>query len=211
MTLWKCCSQYTNKFGKLSSVYWTGKVATVSFQSQWRQCQNMFKVPNYHTTALISHTSKLMLKILHAMLQEYMNWALPYAHIGFRKFRGTRDQIANICWNIEKQENSRRASTSASLTMLNPLTVWITTNCGKFIKRWEYHTTLPASWETWMQVKKQHLELDMDQGSVSILGKWYTKAVCCHPAYLTYRQSVSCKMLGCWTTSWDLVCWEKYQ
>ena len=157
-----------------------GKWPQFSFQSQWSQCQNMFKVPNYHTIVLISHTSKLMLKILHAMLQEYMNWAHPYAHIGFRKFRGTRDQIANICWNIEKQENSRRASTSASLTMLNPLTVWVTTNCGKFVKRWEYHTTLPASWETWMQVKKQHLELDMDQWTVSVLGKGYIKAVCCH-------------------------------
>ena len=64
---------------------------------------------------------------------------------GFRKGRGTKDQIASILWIIEKQENSRKASTSASLTMLKPLTMWITTNCGTFLKRWDYQTTLPVS------------------------------------------------------------------
>ena len=63
----------------------------------------------------------------------------------------------------KKQENSRKTSTSAPLTMIKPLTVWIMTNCGKFLKRWEYQTTLPASWETRMQVKKQQLELDMEK------------------------------------------------
>ena len=63
----------------------------------------------------------------------------------------------------KKQESSRETSNSALLTMLKPLTVWITTNCGKFFKRWEYYTTLPASWEICMQVKKQQLELDMEQ------------------------------------------------
>ena len=86
----------------------------------------------------------------------------------------------------KKQENSRKTSTSASLTMLKPLTVWITTNCGKFLKKWEYQTTLPASYETCMQVKKQQLELGMEQWNVFRLGKEYVKAVYCHPAYLTY-------------------------
>ena len=67
--------------------------------------------------------------------------------------------------------NSRKTSTSASLTMLKPLTVWITTNCGKFLRRWEYQTTLPASWEIYMQVKKQQLEPDMEQWTSSKLGK----------------------------------------
>ena len=71
------------------------------------------------------------------------------------------DQIANISWIIKKQESSRKTSTSALLTMPKLLTVWITTNCGKFLKRWEYQTTWPASWNTCMQVKKQQLELDM--------------------------------------------------
>ena len=92
--------------------------------------------------------------------------------------------------------NSRKTSTSASLTTLKPFTVWITTNCRKFLKRWEYQTTFPASWEICMQVKKQQLELDIEQWTGSRLGKEYVKAVYCHPAYLTYRQSISWKMLG---------------
>ena len=75
--------------------------------------------------------------------------------------------------------------------MPKPLTVWITTNYGKFFKRWEYQTTWPASWEICMQVRKQQLELDMEQQTGSKLGEEYIKAVYCHPAYLTYMQSTS--------------------
>ena len=91
---------------------------------------------NYCTIALISHTSKVMLKILHARLQQYMNQELPDVQAGFRK-RGTRDQIASIQWitKKKKQENSRKSSISALLTMPKPLTVWISTNCGKFLCR----------------------------------------------------------------------------
>ena len=97
----------------------------------------------------------------------------------------------------KKQENSRKTSTSASLTMLKPLiVVWITTNYGKFLKRWGYQTTLPATWEISMQVKKQQLESDMKQQIGSKLGKEYVKAVYCHLAYLTYFQSTSCEMPG---------------
>ena len=80
--------------------------------------------------------------------------------------------------------------------MLNLLTVWITTHCGKFLKRWEHQITLPASCETRMQVKKQQLEPDMEQQISSKLGQEYVKAVHCHPAYLTYMQSTSCEMSG---------------
>ena len=80
--------------------------------------------------------------------------------------------------------------------MLKPLTVWITTICGKFLKRREYQTTLPAAWETCMQFRRQQLELDMEQQTGSKLGKEYKKAVCCHPTYLTYLQSTSWEMLG---------------
>ena len=89
------------------------------------------------------------------------------------------------------QENSRKIPTTASLTMLKHLTVWITTNYGKFLKRCEYQTTLPTSCETCMQIKKQQLELDMEKQTDSKLGKEYIKAVYCHPAYLTYMQSTS--------------------
>ena len=109
------------------------------------------------------HTSKVMLKILQARLQQYVNRELPDVQAGFRKGRGTRDQIANICWIIEKQESSRKPSISALLTTPKPSTVWITINCEKFWKRWEYETLWPASWETYMQVRKQQLELAMGQ------------------------------------------------
>ena len=93
--------------------------------------------------------------------------------------------------SYKKQENSRKTFTSASLTTIKSSTMWITTKCGKFLKRWEYQTTLPASSEICMQVKKQQLELDMEQQTGSKLEKEYVKAIYCHPAYLTYMQSTS--------------------
>ena len=136
-----------------------------------------------------------MLKILQARFQQYMNWEIPEVEAGFRKGRGTRDQNVNIRWITEKaKEFQKKTSTSASLTTLKPLTVWITTNCGKFLKTWEYQTTLSASWETCMQDKKQQLEPDMEQWTGSKLGKEYVKTVYHHPAYLTYMQCISCKM-----------------
>ena len=92
--------------------------------------------------------------------------------------------------SLKKQKSSRK-STSSLLTMPKPLTVWITTNCAKFFKRWEDQTTWSASWEICMQVKKQQLELDMEQQTGSQLGKEYVKAVYCHPAYLAYMQNMS--------------------
>ena len=93
--------------------------------------------------------------------------------------------------SLKGQESSRKTSISALLTTPEPLIVWMTTNCGKFLKRWEYQTTWPASWEICMQVRKQQLELDLEQQTGSKQGKEYVKAVSCHPAYLTYMQSVS--------------------
>ena len=106
---------------------------------------NAKECSNYHTIALISHTSKVVLKILQARLPQYVAHELPDVQVGFRKVRLTRDQVANIHWIIEKAREFQNTSASASLTMLKPLTVWITTNCGKFLKRWEYQTTLPVS------------------------------------------------------------------
>ena len=87
---------------------------------------NAKECSNYSTIALISHASKVMLKILQARLQQYMNHELPDVQAGFRKSRGIREQVANIFWIIEKQSSPRKTSTSASLTMLKPLTMWIT-------------------------------------------------------------------------------------
>ena len=118
---------------------------------------------NYCTTSIISHASKVMLKILKSRLQEYMNQELPDVWTGFRTGRGTGDQIVNIHWIIEEATNSRKTSISALLTTPKPLTAQITTNCGKFWKRWENQTIWLASWEICMQVKKQQVELDMGQ------------------------------------------------
>ena len=156
---------------------------------------NAKECSNYHTVALISHASKVMSKFYR--LQQHMNCELPDVQAGFRKGRGTRDQIANIHWIIKKAREFQKKSTSALLTMPKRLTVWVTTNCGKSFKRWEYQATCPASWEICMQVKKQQLELDMEQQTGSKSGKEYiVKAVYCHPAYLTSMQSTSCKMPG---------------
>ena len=87
---------------------------------------------------------------------------------------------------MEKAREFQKTSTSALLTMPKPLTLQITTNCGKFFKRWEYQTTWPASWEICMQVKKWQLELEIEQQTGSKSGKEYIKAAYCHPAYLTY-------------------------
>ena len=93
---------------------------------------NAKECSNYRRIALISHASKVMLKILQARLQQYMNREAPEVQASFRKGRGTRDQIPNICWIMEKAREFRKTSTSALLTMPKPLTVWITINCGKF-------------------------------------------------------------------------------
>ena len=124
---------------------------------------NSKECSNYCTIALIPQASKVMLKILQDRLQQYMNHEFPDSQAGFRKGRGPRDQIANICWIIEEAREFQKTSISALSTMPKALTVWTTINCGKFWKRWEYQTTWPASWETCMQGRKQQLELDMEQ------------------------------------------------
>ena len=155
------------------------------------------KISNYYTIVLISHASKFMLKILQARLQQYMNWELQMYRLGFEEAEEPEVKLPIFTESWRKQGSSRKTSTSASLTMLKPLTVGITTNCGKFLKRWEYQITWPASWEICMQIKKQQLQLDMEQLTGSRSGKEFIKDVYCHPAYLTYMQSTSCKMPGC--------------
>ena len=103
-----------------------------------------------------------MLKILQARLQQYMNHEIPDVQAGFRKGRGTRDQIANIRWIIKKAREFQKNIYFCFIDYAKAF-VWITTKCGKFFKRWEYQTTWPASGEICMQVRKQQLELDMEQ------------------------------------------------
>ena len=111
----------------------------------------------------------------------------------------------------KKQKSPRKISTSALLTTPRPLTVWITTNCGKFFKRWEYQTTLPASLETCMQVKKQQLEQGIGQWTGPKFGKECIKAIYYHLDYLTYMQTTSCKMPSWVNHKLNQDCQEKYQ
>ena len=99
---------------------------------------NAKECSNYHAIVLFSHTSKVMLKILQARFQQYVNWELPDVEAGFRKGRKTRDQISNILWTIDKARESRKTPASALLITPKTLTARITTNCRKFFKRWEY-------------------------------------------------------------------------
>ena len=102
---------------------------------------NAKECSNSHTIPLISHSSKVMPNILQARLQQYVNRELPDVQAGFRKGRGTRDQIANIHWITEEAREFQKNIYFCLLTMPKPLTVWITINCGKFCKRWAYQTT----------------------------------------------------------------------
>ena len=135
-----------------------------------------------------------MLKILQAKLQQNMNHELPDTKAGFRKGRGTRDQIANIRWTIEKARDFQKNIYFCFTDYVKTFDCVDHNKLGKFLKRWEYQTTVPTSWETC--VARDMLELDMEQHTGSKLGKKYVKATYCHPAYLTYMQSMSYTVLG---------------
>ena len=150
---------------------------------------------NHQTIALILHASKVMLNILRAKLQQYVNREFPDVQAGFRKGGGTRDQIANIPWIIEKAENSRKTSTSASLTMVKPLTMWITIN-WKILREMgipDHVTCLLRNLYVSQEVIVRILHGTTDWLK---LGKEFSKAVYCHPVYLTSMQSTSCEILG---------------
>ena len=191
--LWKCYTQYASKFGKLSSCHKTGK-GWFSFQSQRKAMPK-----NAHTlTPLHSSLTPAKQCSKFSKLGFSRTWTVNFQmfKLDLEKAEEQKIKFPTSVGSSKKQESYRKASTSALLTMPKPLTVWITINCGKFWKRWEYQTTWPASWEICMQVRKQQLKLDMEQQTGSKSGKEYVKAVYCHPAYLTYMQSTSWEMLG---------------
>ena len=129
MMLWKCCTQYASTFGKLSSGHRTGKMSVfipIPKKSNAKECSY------YFTIALISHASKVMLKILQARLQQYVNHELPDVQAGLGKAEEPEIKLPTYPGSSKKQESSSKTSISALLTMPKPLTVWITINCGKF-------------------------------------------------------------------------------
>ena len=140
--LLKCCSQYVSKFGKLGTGHRTGKGSVfipIPKKGNAKECSN------YRTVTLISHASKVMLKILQARLQQYMNRE-PQEMFKLDLEKTEKPEIKFSSMSLgswKKQKNTRKTSTSALLIMRKPLTVWITINCRKFFKRWEYQTTLP--------------------------------------------------------------------
>ena len=190
--LWKCCTQYASKFGKLSSGHRTGK-GQFSFQSQRKampkNAQTTAQLHSSHT--LVKYCSKFSKPGFNSITVNFQMFKLD-----LEKAEETEIKLPTSVGSLKKKESSRKTSTSALVTMPKPLTVWTTTNSGKFWKRWEYQITWPASWEIYMQVRKQQLELDMEQQTGCKLGKEYVKAVYCHPAYLTFVQSTLWEMLG---------------
>ena len=176
--LLKCCTQCQQRWKTQQwPLDWKGQ-----FSLQFWKTGNAKECSNYSTIELISHASKVMLKIFQARLQQYMNQEFPDVQTGFRNQRNQRSNRQHS-FLIRKQGNSRKTPTSASLTMIKTLIVWMITSCGKPLKRWEYQTTLPVSWETCVKVKKKQFESDLEQWTGSKLGKEYIKDVYCHSAY----------------------------
>ena len=155
---------------------------------------NAEECSNYHTIALILHANKVILKILQTRFQQHVNWELPTIQAGFRKGRGTRDQVGNIHWIIEKAREFQK-KTSPSLTMLKRFDSVDRNKLWKILKQIgipEHLTCLLRN----LKACQEETELDIEQWTCSKLGKEYDKAICCHYIYLTYVQNTSCKMLG---------------
>ena len=206
MTLWKRCTQHVSKYGKLSSGDRTGK-CQYSFQSQRK---GMAK--NVQITAQ-SYSSHMLAKLCSKSSKPGLNstWTVNFQmfNLDFKKAKEPEVKLRTSIGSSKKQ-SSRKTSTSALLTMPKSLTVCITTNCGKFLKRWEYETTWPASWEICMQVKWQQLELDMEQQTGSKLGKSTTRL-----HIVTLLISLICrvhhaKCWAGWSTHWNQDWQEKY-
>ena len=165
---------------------------------------------NYCTIALISHASKVMLKILQVRFQRYVNWELPDVQSGFRKGRATRDQITKIRWLIEKAREFQKNIYFCFIDYAKDFDC-VDHNCGKLLKRWEYQTTWSASWEIYMQVRKQQLELDMEQQTGSKSGKGYVRTVLSPCLFNLYSKYKLCNAGLDENTSWNQDCREKYQ
>ena len=190
--LLKLCNQYARKFGNFPAA--TGLKRPLFIPIPKKSIGQ--ESSNYHTIALISHASQIMLKILQNKLQKYMNQALPDVKAGFMISRVTRDQIANICWiTEEKHGNSRKTLTSASLTTLKFLTVWIITN-WKILKVMGIPGHFTCLLRNMYAGQEATVRTEHRKMTGSKLGKEYVKTVYCHPAYLTYMQYTSCEKLG---------------
>ena len=153
-----------------------------------RQCQ---RLPKLLHSSLISHTSKVTLKILQARLQQYINRELPDVHSDFRKGRGTRDQIANICWIIEKAREFQKNIYFCFIDYAKAFDCVDHNKLWKILKEMGIPDYLTCLLRNLYAGQEEKLELDMEQQTGSKLGKEYVKSVYFHPAYLTYMQIIS--------------------
>ena len=210
MMLWKCCTQYASKFGKLSSGHTTGK-GQFSFQSQrTEQCQRMLK---YHTIALISHASKV---ILQARLQQYVNCELPDVQAGFKKSRGTRDQIANISWIIENRREFQKNIYFCFIDYAKAFDYVDHNKLWKILKEMgipDHLTCLLRNLYAGQEatVRSEHGTTDWFQIGKGVRQGWTSRLY-----IATLLISLLCRVHHekCWTgrnTSWNQDCWEKYQ
>ena len=206
--LWKCCTQHASKSGQLSSGHGTGKGQfpfQIAKKGKTKECSN------YHTTTLISHASKAVLKMLQARLQQYMNQELADVQAGFRKRRGTRDPIASICWITEKatefQKNIYFCFTdyAKAFDYVNHSKLW------KILREMGIADHLTCLLRNLYAHQEATLKTRHGITDWSKLGKEYIKAVYCHPAYLTSMQNTSWERWAGRSISWDQDCWEKYQ
>ena len=203
----KCFTQYASKFGKLTRGPRTGK-GQFSFQPQKG---NAKLCSNYHTIALISHASKVILKILQVRLQHYLNCELPDVQAGFRKGRGTRDQIANIHWIIRKAREFQKNIYFCFFDYAKAF------DCVGHNKMWKILQEMGIPNHLTCLLRQLYADQEATVRTVFgttdwfQMGKEYVKAVYCHPVYLTYMQSTSWKMLGWIKHNLNQDCQEKYQ
>ena len=189
--LLKCCTEYVSKFGKLGSCHRTGKAVFIPILENG----NAKEYSIYHTVALISHAGSSCLKSFKLGFSSIWTQNFQMYALDFKEAEEPRSN----CQHLLNHEESKGVSEKCLLLLrwlLKSLWLWGSQQTGKILKRWEYQTTLPASWETCVQVKKQQLELYMEQLTVLKLGKEYFKGIYCHPVYLTSMQSTLYKMPG---------------
>ena len=178
-----------------NSIVTTGlEKVSFHFNTKERQCQKKAQTTTQlYSFYMLANNAQNSPSYTSAVHEQRTSWCSSWI---LKMQRNQRSNCQHLLGHRKSKRITEKTSTSASLTTLKPLTVWITTNCEKFLSRWEYLTILPASCKICMQIKKQQLELNIEQQTGSKLEKEYLKAVYCHPAYLNYMQNTSCKILG---------------
>ena len=202
--LQKCCTQYASKFGKLSSGHRTGK-GQFSSQPQRKA------MPNYHTIALISHASKVMLKILQARLQQYVNHKLPDVQAVFRKGRGTRDQIANIHWIMEKAREFQKNIYFRFIDYAKAFDCVDHNKLWEILKEMEIPDHLICLLRNLYAGHKATVRTGHGTTDWFQIGKGVHQGCILSPAYLTLCRVHHEKRWAGGSTSWNQDCQEKYQ